>query len=133
MSWDVEITLHAVDDDVPTAELRAYYKANETPLLDEILERSAHIRLGTTEVMLTENMNTRGPVGRIDDLIDLRGTSEWPPSALPLLDEDLEHDILNSLEAQIQDPQFEVVPRSQLVEFLARHRGKRLATTSRSI
>jgi hypothetical protein len=129
----IEIRLHAVSEDVPHDELRAFYKANESPMFDEILDRSPSVRLGTTEVTLPDNGSARGPVGRVDDLLSLRGTSNWPPTELPLLDDRLERDVLDAFSVQASDPPFEVVPVSQLIEFLAGHRGSRLARTSRSI
>ena len=131
--FDVEIRLHAVTEDVPPDVLRAFYKANECQMLDEILGRSPSVRLGTTEVMLPDNEGARGPVGRVDDLLSRRGTSDWPPTALPLLDDRLERDVIAAFEVRESDPPVELVPISQLIEFLAGHRGSGLATTSRSI
>ncbi len=131
--FHVEIRLHAVSEDVSPEELRAFYKANECPMLDKVLERSPSLRLGTTEIALPGTEGARGPAGRVDDLISLRGTTDWPPTALPLLDDGSERDVLAAFEVRESDPPFERTPVSQLVEFLVGHRGSGLATTSRSV
>ena len=129
----VEVRLHAVTEEVPKNELRDFYKANECPVVSEILDRAPSIRLGTTEVTSPENDGARGPVGRVDGLLYLRGTSEWPPTDLPLLNAQLERDLTDAFEMQLSDPAFEVLPVSEFIDFLAAHRGSRLATTSSSI
>jgi hypothetical protein len=131
--FDVEIRLHAVEEDVSSDDLRAFYKANECPTLDEILDRSPSVRLGNTEVTTPDNEGARGPVGRVDDLLSLRGTIDWPPAALPLLDDRLQREVLAAFEVRESDPPFDLLPVSQLIEFLVAHRGSGLATTSRSI
>ena len=124
MVFQVEIWLHAITEDVPSKELSAYYKANECPTLDAVLERSEAVRLGITEVSVPEKRGTAaGPVGRVDDLLSLRGTSTWPPMELPLLDNDLSRHLIASFEARPEDPSFEVLPVPQLAEFLAAHLG----------
>jgi len=131
--FTVEIRLHAVTEVVAPDELRAFYKANECLMLDEILGRSPSVRLGRTEVTLPGNEDERGPVGRVVDLLSLRGTSDWPPKALPLLDDRLERDVIAAFDVRESDPPFELVPISHLIEFLADHRGSGLATTDRAI
>ena len=126
MVFQVEIWLHAITEDVPSKELSAYYKANECPTLDAVLERSEAVRLGITEVSVPEKQGAPGPVGRVDDLLSLRGTSTWPPMELPLLDDNLSRDLIASFEARPDDPSFEVLPVPQLAEFLAAHLGSRL-------
>ena len=131
--FDVEIRLHAVSERVPVDELRAHYKANETPMLDAILLRSPSIVLGDTEVVYPGNESRRGPVGRVDALLNLRGTAEWPPEELPVLDARLQDELLAAFEIQPEDPPFEHVSQTELRSFFAAHRHAGLATTSREM
>jgi hypothetical protein len=127
--FDVEIWLHAVSGKFDDDELRAYYKANETPTLDRALAASPSLRLGNTEVITPDNQTTPGPVGRVVDLLSLKGTESWPPR-LPSLDEALEREILEAFAARLGDPAFDAVPDAALQAFLSENRGLMLATRS---
>jgi len=126
--FDVEIWLIAVPGEVPEDELRAHWRGWETPALDRVLAASPRFRLGATEVVYPGNEDLRGPVGRVQDLIYLRGTT--PDYVLPLLDSQLERELLDAYGPRLGDPPFNVASPAELEAFLASNRGARLATES---
>jgi len=67
----------------------------------------------------------RGPVGRILDLVFLRGTI--PPYSFPTLTAELGREILAAAAARPDDSDSEVISATQLAEFLERHAGHSLA------
>jgi hypothetical protein len=79
------------------------------------------VRIGMTEVPLPENDDRRGPVGRVFDLIFLRGTT--PGYCVPVLDERLANEILAAMTRLPEDPPFETESIDQVAEFLVEHRG----------
>jgi hypothetical protein len=99
----IEVWLVAVGDEVDPVEVRRYWNAKETPALDEIAVTSPSLRIGTTEAVARENeADLRGPVGRVIDLLFLRGTI--PDYVLPMLDLGLADELLAAFEARPHDP-----------------------------
>jgi hypothetical protein len=72
-------------------------------------------------VRTPDNEDLRGPVGRVIDLIFLRGTS--PAYTLPLVDDELEAELLLRIQDRPEDPAFEVVSADELEAFLNQNRG----------
>lgn len=129
--WTMSVWLVAVGEAVAPDEAHRYWNGKDTPVLDAILERSPALLAGTTEVTLPENEGLRGPVGRLHDLILLRGTT--PEYLLPLIDNELTTELAACLAPDPADPDFQVIPTHELVAFLNDHAGKRLATRSRLV
>jgi len=130
--FPILIWLVAVREVTPPDEIRRFWNAKEdTPNLDAFIERSPSILLGTTEVTVPENVGLRGPVGRVFDLLVLRGTT--PEYVLPLIDDTLTADLLACLEPDPADPAFDVLPAADLATFLSAHAGEHLATRDQPV
>jgi hypothetical protein len=127
----VEMFLVAVEDAIEEDEARRHWNVKETPHLDAALARSPSLYIGTTEVELPGNHDLRGPVGRVFDLLFLRGT--LPAWVLPRIDDALSQDLLAAYEPQPHDPPFETVPPDELRAFLVSNRGAQLVPTSHPI
>jgi hypothetical protein len=121
----VELTLYATTETIDTADLRAYWKADDAPAVDAAIERAPSVRLGTTYVIEPGNENLRGPVGRVEDVLQRFGTRTWPPERLPVLDD--EQALLAAFKPQAGDPPFDAAPIADIEAFLDRHRGAGLA------
>lgn len=121
----VELWLVAIADLVDPAEVRAHWNAKPAPRLDQLTGSSPALRLDTAEVPLPGNEGRRGPVGRVFDLLFLRGTT--PAYYLPVVDDVLIAEILDALRPQAHDPPSEVATASEVRAFLDEHRGARLA------
>jgi hypothetical protein len=118
---DVEMYLAAVSEPVDPAEVRRFWNVTEAPTLHGLIRAAPKVRLGMTEAAYGENDNRRGPVGRVFDLIFLRGTT--PVYCVPVLDEELEREILTAMGPLPEDPPFDTKPIDRVVQFLAEHRG----------
>jgi hypothetical protein len=130
---EVETWLYATTETVSLEGLRSYYKGQDASELVVILERSPSMRLGTTYVVEPDAVGRRGPVGRLDDALMIRGTSTWPPDTLPVLDDELARLPLKAFEPEPEDPPFDVATVAELGVFLAQHRGAALAYWSRPV
>lgn len=119
--FDVEVFLVAVMGDVDPAEVRRFWNSEEAPTLRSLIHVSPHIRLGMTQAPYPGNEDRRGPVGRVFDLLFLRGTT--PEYGLPVLDEALELEILVGMDPKPEDPPFDTGPIEQIASFLTRHLG----------
>jgi hypothetical protein len=117
----VEVWLVAIAADVPPHEVRQHWNSKEAPTLDRLIVASPSLRLGTTNVRTPDNEDLRGPVGRVIDLIFPRGTS--PAYTLPLVDDELEAELLLRIQDRPEDPAFEVVSADELEAFLNQNRG----------
>jgi hypothetical protein len=126
----VEMELHATAEIVSAETLRAYYKGEDAAELLEALRRSPSLRLGTTYVVEPDSEEHLGPVGHLNAVLSLRGTRTWPPENLPLLDDQLERELLAAFEPEDDDPALDATPVSVLAAFLQAHRGAGLATWS---
>ena len=124
------MVLCATTEGVSVDGLRAFYKGRSAAELVPILERAPSMRLGTTYVVEPDNAEHRGPVGRVVDLLALRGTRTWPPARLPLLDDELQRALLAAFEPRPKDPELDVAPVLILDAFLTQNRGAGLATCS---
>jgi hypothetical protein len=123
--WTIDVWLVAFTAEVDREEIRRFWKANESPLLDDIMSRAPSLWLGKSEVPLPENQGVRGPVGRVVDLLSVHGTT--PDWVLPVLDEDLEARLLAAYQPQLRDPsRFGCIPATDLTEYLSQHRGEKL-------
>jgi hypothetical protein len=118
---DVEMFLVAVKRGVDPDEIRRFWNANESPTLHAVIRDSPRIRLGVTEAPCPGNERRRGPVGRVFDLVFLRGTT--PVYCLPVLDETLKNEILLAMAPKSGDPPFDTEAIDQVANFLTRHLG----------
>ena len=75
--------LAAFSDDVSADEVRRHWNVQETPELDAVIDSAPKFRLGRTQAPEPGNEDSRGPVGRVFDLLWLRGT--MPSYTMPLL------------------------------------------------
>jgi hypothetical protein len=128
--FDVEVWLVSVAEEVPHEAVRAYWNVKETPLVN-VIDASPSIWVGTSEAPYPANLERRGPVGRLTDVIALRGT--LPDYSLPTLDEQLEEELLDVFAPRPNDPPFEVVDRLTLSAWLQKHRGTSVVYRSRSL
>jgi hypothetical protein len=93
--------------------------------------RSSRFRLGVTQVNYGDNDDQRGPVGRVHDLLFVRGTT--PEYTLPVLDGDLERELLHAFEPLPADPPFDVATPAALAAFLSANLGNRMAPDERTL
>jgi hypothetical protein len=129
--FDTEVWLVAVAVAPPYEDVRAYWLVEESPVMDATLAASARFRLGVTEPVLPGNEERRGPVGRVHDVMYMRGTI--PDYRLPWLDGPLECELLLAFAPLLGDPSFDVAAPADLAIFLAAHRGKRLAEVENAL
>jgi hypothetical protein len=129
--FDVEMWLVAIDASVPYDEVRRYWNVKETPALDEIIASAPAFRLGVTEVVQPGNESRRGPVGRVHDLLSLRGT--LPAYNLPSVDDGLRRELVAAYGIRDDDPPLDVGDSDALDAFLADHAGALLATRERAL
>ena len=115
-------------DTAAQAELRDYYKANETPVLDRLLKRGDSLRIGV--MSLWPDLDSSA-TGRVHTLLGIRGTT--PRYVLPAVTPELAMEILAAFEPQPSDDHLETVKTDALREFLDRNLGGSLATTSAPI
>ena len=123
--WTIDVWLVALSAEVDRDEVRRFWNVKGSPTLDGIVAESPSLWIGTSEPSLPENDGLRGPVGRVIDLLFLRGTT--PDWTLPVLDEELETALLDEYQPQPSDPaRFGSIPASDLGDFLLQHRGEHL-------
>lgn len=123
--WDVEIWLVAINGDVSDEEARGFWNIKEVPALRALIGSAPSLRLGVTEPPLPDNEGKRGSVGRVCDLLFLRGTI--PVYQLPVIEPGLERELLEAFLPQQNDPDCEGAHIETLAAFLAEHRGAHLA------
>jgi hypothetical protein len=124
---DVKMWLAAISGDVTADEVRRHWNVHETPALDALIEGAPKFRLGRTQMSEPGNEDSRGAVGRVFDLLYLRGTI--PSYTMPLLTPALEKELLQAFLPRTGDPPFEVADVEALAFFLETHRGFLLAIT----
>jgi hypothetical protein len=126
--FPVEMWLFATSEEVPKDEARKYWNVKES-IVPDLRDRSARFWLGETEVEVPGNRDGRGPVGRVHDLLFLRGTiPEW---RVPKLDSALETELLQAFAPRITDPRFKTADPASFARFLSENRGRYLFTSDR--
>jgi hypothetical protein len=125
---DVDMWLAAFSDDVNADEVRHHWNVQETPVLDAIIDSAPRFRLGRTQVPEPGNEDSRGPVGRVFDLLWLMGTI--PDYTMPVLTPALEKELVQAFLPRPGDPHFDVADVEALTFFLQTHRGRALAMTN---
>ncbi len=126
--FPVEMWLLATSEEVPEDEARKYWNAKDS-VVDDLLDRTPRFWLGETEVEVPGNRDRRGPVGRVFDLLGLRGTI--PDWQLPKLDAALETKLLQAFAARPTDPPFKTADPASFARFLAENRGRYLFTADK--
>src|SRR6202022_2266782 len=113
--------LFATSEEVPEDEARRFWNLKES-IVPDLRDRSPRFWLGETDVEIPGNRDKRGPVGRVHDLLFLRGTI--PDWQLPRVDAALEAELLQVFAARTTDPPFKTADPGSLARFLAANRGK---------
>ena len=128
--WLHDLWLVVISDAVPDEDVRRWWNCKDTEVLDDLVEAAPKFRLGTI-VVTAEDAEPPSPTRRVSDLLFFRGT--YPEYVLPLLDDDLQADLIKAFAAQPGDhPVMEAAPLANFAAFLGRHKGKRVATTCQS-
>jgi hypothetical protein len=122
------VWLYATPEEVPQDEARRFWN-NKESIVPDLRDRSAKFWLGETEVEIPGNREKRGPVGRVFDLVSLRGgLPEWH---LPKLDPALEAELLEAFAPRKSDPLFKTADPVGFERFLSENRGRYLFTMDR--
>ncbi len=124
--FPIEVWLHASSEEIPREEARKYWHARDS-LVDDLSDRTPRFWLGETEVNVPGNRDKRGPVGRVSDLLFLRGTT--PDRQLPRLDATLEHELLQAFAARTTDPPLKAADPTTFAQFLSENRDRYLFGT----
>lgn len=124
--FPIEMWVVATSEEVPEEEARLYWHARDS-VVDDLRDRNPRFWLGETEVNVPGNRDKRGPVGRVSDLLFLRGTT--PQWHLPKLDAKLETDLLEAFAARTTDPPFKRADPAAFGRFLSDNRGRYLFRT----
>jgi hypothetical protein len=126
--FPIEVWLFATSEAVPQDEARRYWN-NKESLVPDLRDRSAQFWLGETEVEIPGNRDKRGPVGRVFDLLSLRGgLPEWH---LPKVDPALESELLQAFAPRKSDSLFKTADPASFERFLSENRGRYLFTMDR--
>jgi hypothetical protein len=128
---NVEMWLAAFSDGASADEVRRHWNVDEAPALDALIDAAPKFRLGRTRVPEPGNEDSRGPVGRVFDLLWLRGTV--PSYTMPLLTPTLENELLQAFLPRPGDPRLDVADVEAFAFFLKTHRGHALATTEKVV
>ncbi|MCC5574383.1 hypothetical protein IMZ11_01850 [Microtetraspora sp. AC03309] len=120
MSWTSGCWLVAIRDEVPADEIRRWWNAKETPLLDDLVMRAPRIWLGQMTNAIEEALPS--PTGRVHALLFLRGTLH--EYVVPVLDEELITEILAAFQPRDDDnPKDRYGALAEVTAFLTEHRG----------
>ena len=126
--FPIEIWLLASAEPVAEEEARKYWN-NKESAAHELRDQAARFWLGETDVELPGNREKRGPVGRVHDLLFLRGTT--PKYQFPVLDPTLEAELLREFAPQASDLSFKVADSPSFARFLSKNRGRYLFLADR--
>jgi hypothetical protein len=126
--FPIEVWLHATSEEVPEDEARRYWN-NKESIVPDLRDRTAQFWLGETQVEIPGNRDKRGPVGRVYDLVSLRGG--LPDWHLPKLDPGLETELLAAFSARTTDAPFKTADPTSFARFLAANPGRYLFTMDR--
>lgn len=125
MDLTCDISLVAVDHNVPDDEIRRWWNCKETPLLYDLVAVAPHLRLG--RVLDKQGDDAPGPARRIFSLLFLRGTT--PNYVVPRLDDELIGEILAAYQRRDDDgPGTQRTDPAEVAAFLATHRGTGVLT-----
>ena len=126
--FPIEVWLHATPEEVPEDEARRYWN-NKESIVPDLRDPSAQFWLGETEVEIPGNRDERGPVGRVYDLLSLRGG--LPDWHLPQLDPALETELRAAFTSRATDAPFKTADPTSFARFLAANRGRYLFAMDR--
>jgi hypothetical protein len=119
------ISLVAIDCEVPADEIRRWWNSKETLVLDDLVAAAPRLRLG--RVLDRHYDDVPGPARRVFSLLFLRGTT--PRYVIPRLDDELIGEILAAY--QRRDDDGSGTQRASLAEvaaFLGTHGGTGVLT-----
>ena len=104
------------------SELRAFWKANENNVLDEVLDAD-RLWIGRSCVLTPEGSESPGPAGRVFDLLGLLGTT--PTYTAPQITQALIGKIMDAFSSPT-DPAFPSTTPAAVEAFLVPRAGKYL-------
>jgi hypothetical protein len=120
-----EVSLVAIDPEVPADEARRWWNWKNTPLLDDLVTAAPRLRLG--KVTDDDFDDVPGPARWVFSLLFLRGTT--PAYVVPRLDDELISEILAAYQGRDDDaPATQRADLAEVAAFLAAHRGEGLLT-----
>ncbi|WP_204072693.1 hypothetical protein [Planotetraspora phitsanulokensis] len=120
-----DISLVAIDCEVPDDEIRRWWNCIDAPLLDDLVAVAPRLRLGRVLDKLGDDVP--GPACRVFSLLFLRGTT--PQYVVPRLDDELIGEILAAYQRRDNDgPRTQRADLAEVASFLANHRGTGVLT-----
>lgn len=114
------ISLVAIDCEVPVDEIRRWWNSKETPVLDDLVAVAPRLRLG--RALERHGDDVPGPARRVFSLLFLRGTT--PRYVVPRLDDEFIGEILAAYQRQDEDGSgTQRANPAEVAIFLETHRG----------
>jgi len=117
--FSTEVSLVAIDSEVPGDEARRWWNCKDTPVLDDLVAAAPRLRLGKT---IDDHFDdVPGPARRVFALLFLRGTT--PEYVVPRLGDELISEILAAYLGGGDDaPGTQEADLAEVAAFLAAHR-----------
>lgn len=120
-----EVSLVAIDSEVPGDEARRWWNCKDTPLLDDLVAAAPRLCLRKT---IDDHFDELpGPAHRVSAVLFLRGTT--PEYVIPRLDDELISEILAAYRGRDGDaPGSHRADLTEVCAFLSAHRGAGVLT-----
>jgi hypothetical protein len=120
-----DISLVAIDCEVPDDEIRRWWNCKETPVLDDLVAVAPRLRLG--RVLDRHGDDVPGPARRVFSLLFLRGIT--PQYVVPRLDDELIGEILAAYRRRDDGGSgTQLADLAEVAAFLATHSGSGVLT-----
>jgi len=118
--WWSDYWLAVTTEEINSAEIRAFWKANESPTLDLLQETAPRIEIGPLYADERDQFDI-GPARRVFNLLFLLGTT--PEYVLPMISDRLIADIVTAAQPRPDDVVSSASALDQLDAFLREHSG----------